>query len=296
MSRLPLDQVDAFVTAARLGNLTRAAERMNLTVSALSHRMRLLEQRLGRKLLARGPRGVDLTPDGQRLFDAIASPLATIEQALQQATVRSDTAVTLSLIPSMATAWLVPRLPAFLARHPELALNLQSSIHVVDFEREPVDLALRLGGGRWAGVQAERLFDESIAPMASPALVERLGTPAPDRLGEWPLLGDPADRWKDWFTRFGGQPPARYVAQFDDTETLHQAAVQGMGVALARWTLAEPLVRAGRLVPLTGERMPAGFGHYLVYPARSLAHPGFATVRAWLLEQAGHAPRPAATP
>ena len=71
MSRLPLDQVDAFVTAARLRNLTRAAEAMYLTVSALSHRMRLLEQRLGHKLLARGPRGVELTPDGQRLFDAI---------------------------------------------------------------------------------------------------------------------------------------------------------------------------------------------------------------------------------
>ena len=75
MSRLPLDQVDAFVTAARLRNLTRAAEAMHLTVSALSHRMRLLEQRLGHKLLARGPRGVELTPDGQRLFDAISGPL-----------------------------------------------------------------------------------------------------------------------------------------------------------------------------------------------------------------------------
>ena len=85
MSRLPLDQVDAFVTAARLRNLTRAAEAMHLTVSALSHRMRLLEQRLGHKLLARGPRGVELTPDGQRLFDAISGPLDTIEHALRRA-------------------------------------------------------------------------------------------------------------------------------------------------------------------------------------------------------------------
>ncbi|UNK58782.1 LysR substrate-binding domain-containing protein [Pseudoxanthomonas daejeonensis] len=286
MSRLPLDQVEAFVTAARLGNLTRAAERMNLTVSALSHRMRLLEQRLGHRLLARGPRGVEPTPEGQRLFDAIAGPLATIEHALRHASVRSDNTVTLSLIPSMATAWLVPRLPAFLAGHPELALNLQSSTHVVDFEREPVDLALRLGAGHWPGVRAELLFHESIVPVASPALVERHGEPALDRLAELPLLGDPADRWKDWFARFGGQAPERYVARFDDTETLHQAAVQGMGVALARWTLAEPLVRAGRLVPLAREHLPAGFGHYLVYPERSVSHPGFAIMREWLLEQA----------
>ena len=102
-----------------------------------------------------------------------------------------------------------------------------------------------------------------------------------------PLLGDPANRWKDWFEHFGGQPPARYVAQFDDTETLHQAAAQGVGVALARWTLAEPLVKAGRLVTLTKKRLQADFAHYLVYPERSLGHPGFRKVRAWLLEQAG---------
>ncbi|WP_448480092.1 LysR substrate-binding domain-containing protein [Pseudoxanthomonas mexicana] len=287
MSRLPLDQVDAFVTAARLRNLTRAAEAMHLTVSALSHRMRLLEQRLGHKLLARGPRGVELTPDGQRLFDAISGPLDTIEHALRRATLRNDHTVTLSLIPSMATAWLVPRLPAFLATHPELGLNLQSSTHVVDFEREPVDLALRLGGGRWANVHAEFLFPEWITPVASPALLKQHGRPAPDQMARLPLLGDPANRWKDWFEHFGGQPPARYVAQFDDTETLHQAAAQGVGVALARWTLAEPLVKAGRLMTLTKKRLQADFAHYLVYPERSLGHPGFRKVRAWLLEQAG---------
>ena len=179
------------------------------------------------------------------------------------------------------------RLPAFLATHPELGLNLQSSTHVVDFEREPVDLALRLGGGRWANVHAEFLFPEWITPVASPALLKQHGRPAPDQMARLPLLGDPANRWKDWFEHFGGQLPARYVAQFDDTETLHQAAAQGVGVALARWTLAEPLVKAGRLVTLTKKRLQADFAHYLVYPERSLGHPGFRKVRAWLLEQAG---------
>lgn len=181
----------------------------------------------------------------------------------------------------------MPRLPAFLAAHPELGLNLQSSTHVVDFEREPVDLALRLGGGRWANVHAEFLFPEWITPVASPDLLKRYGRPAPDQMAKLPLLGDPANRWKDWFEHFGGHPPPRYVAQFDDTETLHQAAAQGVGVALARWTLAEPLVKAGRLVTLTKKRLQADFAHYLVYPERSLGHPGFRKVRTWLLEQAG---------
>lgn len=287
MSRPPLDQIDAFVIAARLGNLTRAAEAMHLTVSALSHRMRLLEQRVGQQLLARGPRGVVLTPQGRRLFDAVAEPIEAIEHALRRLDARTSNLLTLSLIPSMGTAWLVPRLPQFLSRHPELGLSLQSSTHVVDFEREPVDAALRLGGGHWPGVTAEFLFDEWITPVASPDFITRHGKPSLAAISTLPLLGDPADRWRDWFTAFGGTAPARYVAVFDDTETLHQAAAQGLGIALARQTLAQPLIDSGRLVPLTRKRLKAEFAHYLVYPQRSAEHPGFQALRSWLLEQAG---------
>lgn len=292
MARIPLDQVEAFVTAARLGNLTRAAAQMHLTVSALSHRMRQLEERMGQRLLARGPRGVELTVEGRRLYDAVATPLDDIAQALRRASTCGQRSMTISLIPSMATAWLVPRLPSFLSAHPDLAVSLQSSTHVVDFEREPVDLAIRLGAGSWPGVHAELLFDEWLAPVASPALLRRNARiPAAQRLVRLPLLGDPSDRWDDWFASTGGEPPRRYAAHFDDTETLHQAAAEGLGVALARLTLAEPLLRAGRLATLGRRRMPAGFGHYLVYPERSRSHPSFATVRAWLLEQAAARPR-----
>ena len=157
---------------------------------------------------------------------------------------------------------------------------------MVDFEREPVDLALRLGGGRWPGVCAELLFPEWIVPVASPDFAKRHGKPALARLGELPLLGDPSERWKQWFAAFGGTPPKRYVAHFDDTETLHQAAAQGLGVALGRWTLAEPLIRAGRLLPLSRKRLQADFAHYLVYPERSRSLADFATVRDWILRQA----------
>ncbi len=286
MSRPPLEQLDAFVIAARLGNLTRAAESMHLTVSALSHRMLLLEERMGHQLLARGPRGVMPTPQGQRLFDAVAEPIDAIEHALRRLGARTDNLLTLSLIPSMATAWLVPRLPAFLSRHPELGLSLQASTHVVDFEREPVDAALRLGAGKWPGVTSELLFGEWITPVASPDFIARHGKPKLSAISALPLLGDPADRWRDWFAAFGGIAPARFAAAFDDTETLHQAAAQGLGIALARQTLAQPLIDSGRLVMLTRKRLKAEFAHYLVYPPRSLQHAGFQTLRGWLLEQA----------
>lgn len=289
MSRPPLDQIDAFVIAARLGNLTRAAESMHLTVSALSHRMRLLEERVGQQLLARGPRGVVLTPQGKRLFDAVAEPIDAIEHALRRLSARTDNLLTLSLIPSMATAWLVPRLPHFLSRHPELGLSLQASTHVVDFEREPVDAALRLGAGKWPGIKAEFLFDEWITPVASPGFLQKHGKPALAKISSLPLLGDPAERWKDWFAAFGGKAPPRFVAAFDDTETLHQAAAQGLGIALARLTLAQPLIDSGRLVRISSKRLKAEFAHYLVYPERSLQLAGFQAMRTWLLGQAAAA-------
>jgi len=287
MNRLPLQALQGFVTAARLGSLSRAAEAQNLTVSALSHQVRSLEERLQLRLFERGPRGISLTPDGRRLRDAVAEPLLALERALRPCTGRRENALTLSLLPSMASSWLVPRLPDFLAAHPQLEINLQSGIDLVDFDRDrDVDAAMRYGPGTWPGVEAMPLFDDWIAPLASPDLVRRLGGDAPSGLDRYPLLEDDSGRWPEWFARFGGQRPARFVARFDDAETLHRAAASGMGVALGRLTLAKPLVDAGLLVVLSEQRMKATYGHYLVHPPRSNDHAGFLAFRDWLRGQA----------
>ena len=123
MSRLPLQALQGFVTAARLGKLSLAAEALNLTVSALSHQVRGLEDRLQQRLFERGPRGIRLTADGQRLFDAVSGPLQSLEHALRPCAGRRDHVLTLSLLPSMASSWLVPRLPDFQARHPEVRVR-----------------------------------------------------------------------------------------------------------------------------------------------------------------------------
>ena len=97
---------------------------------------------------------------------------------------------------------------------------------------------------------------------------------------------DDAGRWPEWFGRFGGKRPARFVARFDDAETLHRAAASGLGVALGRLTLAKPLVDAGLLVLLSRQRMKANYAHYLVHPPRSADHAGFLAFRDWLRGQA----------
>jgi len=287
--RPPLHALQGFLAAARLGNLTHAAEAMHLTVSALSHQIRGLEQRLGRRLFERGPRGVRLTADGQRLVNRVAPHLDAIASALQPFAPRREDVLTVSVVPSMASAWLVPRLGAFLAAHPNVEINLLSSAAVVDFTRATeVDAALRIGSGHWPGVIAEHLFDEWLAPVASPALIERMAGPSFERLERWPLLGDPdhPDQWSAWFARFGGQPPERFVAHFDDSEALHRAAVAGVGVALGRLTRVRLLLESGQLRRLGRDRLKTEYAHFLVYPPRSREHAGLAAFRNWLHEEA----------
>jgi len=287
MSKPPLHALQGFVAAARSGNLSRAAESLHLTVSALSHQIRGLEERLGQRLFARGARGVALTADGQQLFDRVAAHFDALEQALQPFRVRRDEVLTISLMPSFAASWLVPRLPRFLSAHPQLEINLQSTTALVDFERDTtIDAGLRFGRGQYPGLETVHLLDDWVTPTVSPALVERLGMPTLDTLDRFPLLGAPGGRWSEWFAQFGGTLPARFVATFDDSDTLHRAAGEGLGVALGRLTLARPMVEAGRLLLPFPQRLKAEFAHYLVYPARSAGHAGLQAFRAWLLAEA----------
>jgi len=285
MKRIPLNALHVFVTAARAQNMTRAAERLHLTVSALSHQVRLLEQRTGCSLFLRGPRGLKLTAEGARLLDRVAPHLDGIEMALRPLTTRRDTTLSLSALPSMASSWLVPRLPRFVALRPDLELNLDSSIERVDFADGHFDAALRYGPGQWDGLNAELLFEEWLTPVASPALFTDRARPRLDQLDHWLLLCED-DPWPRWFEQFGGKPPARFGVTFSDSETLQRATLEGMGISLGRATMARPLIESGRLVALFPERMKARYAHYLVYPDRSRTQAGFAAFREWLLAEA----------
>lgn len=291
MSRPPLHALQGFVAAARSGNLTRAAESLHLTVSALSHQIKALEARLGHALFVRGSRGIALTDDGRRLLERIGPHLEAIEEALRPFTPGRDDVLTVSLVPSMASAWLVPRLGRFLAAHPRLEFNLQSDTRLVDFDRSTgIDAAIRSGNGRWPGLVVRHLFDEALVPVASPALLERmrpeLGEPNLSDLHRWPMLGDPGGYWERWFAHFGTERPARYIANFDDGEAMQRAALEGVGVGLARMTRARPLLASGLLQRLCDASLRTDYAHYLVYPPRSQRHAGLQAFEAWLLEEA----------
>jgi LysR family transcriptional regulator, glycine cleavage system transcriptional activator len=288
MGKLPLGLLQQFVLVARLGNLSRAAAQANLTVSALSHQMRQLEERLERRLFERGPRGVTLTVDGCSLLEAVGEHFDGIEHALLRYHQRRHDALTLSASPGIMSSWLVPRLPRLVAVHPDLELSLQSSSALVNFEREPVDVGLRYGLGNWPGLCSERLFGEWIAPVAAPALLTRMEGVDPRDLSRWPLLGEPnsSRRWSDWFGRTGGTPPIRYVAQFDSLDALRHAALEGLGVALGRMVTSKSFIDAGRLQVLGDQYLRVEEAYWLVYPPRSQEHRGLQLFREWLLVEA----------
>lgn len=285
MERLPLNTLQVFVATARAGNMTRAAEQLHLTVSALSHQIRALEQRLGISVFVRGPRGLKLTSEGASLLERIAPHIDAVRSALQSMSANRDCELSVSALPSLASSWLVPRLPKFVALHPDLEFNLDSSAERVDFADGRFDGALRYGPGHWANVEAELLFEEWLTPLASPDFLKGRQRPRLEELGEWPLLS-PEDAWPRWFELHGGSAPSRYVASFSDSETTQRATVEGMGISLGRETLARPMIESGRLIALFPERMKAPYAHYLVYPKRSLNHRGFRAFRAWLLDEA----------
>ncbi len=286
MSRPPLSQLQYFVQIARHGNLTQAAAHAHVTVSALSHQLRQLEQRLDRSLFDRTPRGMSLTRDGHRLLEAVGGHIEGIERALLDYRGRHDLRVGITTIPSLLTGWLVPRLSGLVCRHPELQLDLSSTEAVVDFEREPMDLGLRYGLGQWPGVISERLFGEWIVPVAAPSLISEASVD-PERLADWPLLGDSGDKWKYWFEQTGGLHPAgRYVARFDNAESLQRAAMEGIGVALGRMAMVQPLIDAGWLQVIGSRYLQIRESYYLVYPERSRQHPGVQKFREWLQREA----------
>lgn len=285
MERPPLNALQVFVSAARAKNLTRAAERLHLTVSALSHQVRTLEQRLGYTLFKRGPRGLTLTPEGNLLLDRVGPHLDAIDGALRPLRTRRDNVLSLSAMPSLASSWLMPRLPRFVALHPDLELNLDSSIDVIDFSDCRFDAALRYGPGQWDGVTSELLFEEWLTPVASPSLLAGRKPLKLEELADWPLLC-PEDPWPHWFEKFGGAPPTRFVANFSDSETRQRAAVEGIGIALGRMTMVRPLIESGMLIAPFPERLRARFAHYLVYPQRAREHAAFRVFREWLLDEA----------
>jgi LysR family glycine cleavage system transcriptional activator len=286
----PLNALRAFEAAARHLSFKRAAAELHVTQAAVSHQVRALESQLGMPLFARLHRALALTPAGARYLPALSDAFDRLDEATLALRARPRTPrLVLSVVPSFGANWLVPRLGAFRARHPGIDLVVLSSSELADFARDPVDVGIRFGPGRWPGVRADLLLAEEYLPVVSPKLARgRRSLRKPDDLRRHTLLHDEThDAWRAWLASAGvtGVDPERGVV-FSDSSQLVAAAAAGQGVALARKLLAAPHLRARTLVQPFKGSVPAEFAYYVVCAESRADEPAIRAFRQWILAEA----------
>lgn len=289
----PLSAVRVFEAAARHRNFTKAAVELGMTQAAVSYQMKLLEERVGTPLFLRGPRNVELTDVGARIAPTATQALDMLGAAFESARDDSEGVLAISSLHTFASNWLAPRLGGFQIAHPEVAVRLEISSHVVDFAREEIDVGLRGGRGEWPGLVAHLLMPWSFAPFASPALLERLQLASPADLLRAPLISPDDPWWNCWFAIAGveaGDIADRPAVRFGMQQLQGAAALNGQGVALLTPGLWSSDIAAGRLVSpfdITGEEEG---GIWLVYPESKRRSPKVRAFRDWILAEMAASP------
>lgn len=282
----PLAAVRCFEAAARLRSFTRAADELAMTQAAVSYQIKLLEERVGIPLFERGPRGVALTEAGRQLAPRIGEAFGLMRAAFDELGTSLDGTLVIDSVVTFATNWLVKRLGRFQLEHPTLAVRLQVSTRFTDFDREPVDVAIRSGTGGWPGLVEHPLLAASFTPMAAPALAARLRRP--EDLLDVPLV-DPDDVWWNlWFEAAGvatGGRPRRPGINMATQSLAAQAAISGHSAAILTPAFFREEKAAGILVQPFATVHSVGHAYHLVYPLARRTSPKVRAFRDWLLAE-----------
>jgi LysR family glycine cleavage system transcriptional activator len=271
----PLNALRAFESAARHLNFSRAAEELAVTPGAVSQQIQNLEDYVGAALFKRTPRGLLLTDSAQTALPALREAFDRLAEAASLLTAAVDgRRLTLTAPPSFAAKWLVPRLGRFEAAHPQVDVWLSADMDLVDFAASDVDLAIRYGPGPYPGLEAIRLLNETVIPVMSPELAASNPVRAPGDLARHVLLHDGSSNadescpdWQMWLAARGVRGvDATRGPRFNQSSLVIEAAVSSRGVALAKRTLAQDDLDAGRLVAPMPISTMIDFAYFLVHP------------------------------
>jgi LysR family transcriptional regulator, glycine cleavage system transcriptional activator len=284
MRRLPpLHCLQAIEAVARLGSVVAAADELCVTASAISHRLRQLEVWLGQPLIAR-PQPLTLTAHAVQYAMAARAALAGLE-ALPAPRADTSRRLLVAVPPTFARNILVPRLAAFTESHPDIELELQLTIPLLDVKAGEADVEVRYGGGQYADAGGpELLLAEPVFPVAAPTYIARTGpfdTPAALRKAH--LLRSPLEPWRPWFAAAGlDWPEPAQGVQFNDLGLLMEAAVAGQGIALGRRTIIRHWLAAGLLVPVFDLAAESPHAYWLLYDRADLQRPEVRRFIDWL--------------
>jgi len=292
--RLPLNALRVFEAVATHLSFAEAAEALHVTPAAVSMQIRTLEQYLRVPLFRRSARAIALSAEGALLLPGVRRGLAELQQAIQQLRQhRTGGVLNISTLASFLQKWVLPRLPQFYARHPDIELSIHTSPEPVDFTQTNFHAALRMTQGPTAGLYNEKLLDEWFLPVCSPEMLARHGpVRAPADLKRYPLLRSADESWSIWRRPGTDIDWRERGAAFDDSLTVLAAAEQGQGLALTRWTLAAQDLANGRLVRASAQVLPCPRSYYFVCPESYMELPKLQQLLAWLREVAAASPRP----
>ena len=290
--RLPSTQaLICFEAAARHESYTRAAQELALTQSAVSRQITALEDFLGMALFRRTRHGVALTPAGADYARQTARQLDSMERDTLDAMARQGLggALQLAAVPTFATRWLIPRLPDFAAKHPDITVHIDTRTRPFLFNDTPFDAALYAGtpaqAANWAGTHSVLLLHEDVLPVCSPALLGAKAQLSPAAIARMPLLQQSTrpDGWAQWFdAQKVDAPRARSGPRYELFSMIAVAAAHGLGLALMPRMLIEPELARGELIVACDRPLRAERGYFLVTPASADERPALAAFRGWL--------------
>ena len=280
-------------------SVSRAADALGVTPSAVSMQLKTLEDYLQLPLLRRRGRNLELTPEGERLLPRVERGLRELEEAIDAARGdRCEGELSVTALPSFMQQWLMPRLPDFQARHPKLEITIHTSTETVDLRQSRLQAAIRMGRGHWPGLHAEKLLDEWLVLVCAPALLARLGPVRTTAdLRPYRLVHSTSEPWSSWLLEHDDQRDLARTALYDDSVTVIRAAEAGHGLALARWSLVESELRLGRLALASERVVQSELAYYFACLPEYLNVEKVRVLRLWLIEQARtFAPPPGARP
>jgi LysR family glycine cleavage system transcriptional activator len=297
MPRTPsLDALRIFAVAARHLSFTEAAAELNLTQSAVSHRIRGLEEELGLNLFNRLTRRLELTPQGRLLAQRVDRAIGEIDRSIVDLwKTEDDSPLKVTMLPSVASHWLIPRLARVRQRHPNVDVQVIADPRLLDLRAEGIDLAIRFGRAPHASYHATRLMGDRVIPVCSPDLLQQHGSiETVDALLAMPLLHDSATEgdgsgsdWQAWLTYCGMPNLVCQAGQhFSEASMLINAAMLGLGVALARVSLVADHIAGGALVCPLSMPAPTVFSYHLLGLPEHAETTKIATFRSLLVAEA----------
>ena len=293
---LPLNALRVFDAAARQLSFKKAAQELGVTPAAVSQQIRALEESLGAPLFQRTGRSIRLTDDASDCLRDLDEGFQLLEKAFMRLRQpQMAQALRVSVSPSFASKWLVPRLGRFQDSHPEATVRVSSTMELVDFDDGSFDLAIRYGAGNYPGLHVRELMRETVTPVCSPELLDgREGLERLEDLGQFTLIHDDSSLedpscpdWVMWLKAAGVRLESGHRAwHFDQPDLAIQAAVAGRGVALAKAKMAESDLLEGRLVQPFRVSQPVDFAYYVVCPEGYVERPAVASFIQWLQSEA----------